>query len=195
MLVHCPIIAEVFHKINTFFQKNANIFLVLPLTRACCGGKSACPQDVAAAKSGAKEKFLVKRKIFGRKWGVRQNAEKESVTILSRFSITVMSTERTKKVPSRACGKTCGECGKLKFFNGILSKGAGSHPAKTPRKSSQKWKKLRFGMNYVDTCTQYKIRRYLANCFHFLSSLPKNPQPAKLETEYFCWIFTKRVFV
>jgi len=130
LLVHCPIIAEVSYKINTFFQKNANIFLFLALTRAGCGVIAPFPQDIEVKKNDQVKNFLVKRKNFGEKQGLRQNAEKKSVTILSRFFISVMLTEQMEKVRRHACGKTCGECGKLKIFNRILLKGAFPYPGK-----------------------------------------------------------------
>ena len=64
LLVHCPIIAEVSYKINTFFQKNANIFLFLAITRVCCGVNILCPQHIAAKNFTAEEKILVKRENF-----------------------------------------------------------------------------------------------------------------------------------
>jgi len=81
--------------------------------------KRSYPQYVGTGNFFVFEKNLVKRKIFREKNSSRQNALIKTVTKLSRFFSSFMLTARAKKVLFPACGKTCGECGKLNAFKDI----------------------------------------------------------------------------
>ena len=85
--MHCPIIAKVFHKINTFFEKIPNISLIFQRNALRCGGVKVCPQDVDAPKGQAQKENFVKRKIFAPKKPSRQNVHKEIITKMSKVTI------------------------------------------------------------------------------------------------------------
>jgi hypothetical protein len=67
-------------------------------------------------KNRRERKNLVKRENFREKFPVRQNGENKNVTFLSPFFVSIMLTEECEKVLFPTCGKTCGECGKLKRY-------------------------------------------------------------------------------
>ena len=152
------------------------------------------PTRCSDCKISPKTKNFCQEGKFAEKIPVRQNVENKIVTVLSPFCGLFMLTPETEKVQSRPCGKTCGECGKLKIFNRIFQNSLLSHRKKSQRKSSQKWKNTLFGLNYVDTCTLGKNRQIFANCFRFLSALSKNRPCRKKQENYFCGIFTKQDF-
>jgi len=69
MLMHCPIIAKVFHKINTFFKKITNIFTLFLLNGQVVVGGTPHTQYVvfpffASGKKLCQEEFFCPEKTL-----------------------------------------------------------------------------------------------------------------------------------
>jgi hypothetical protein len=193
--VHCPIIAEVSHKINTFFKKIPIIFLLFPFPRVCCGENFHRAQDIDVPLGGTAKKIFVKRNFFAPKTGHGQNVDEPIVTNCHLLQIALMLTAILKKVQNPILWKNLWRMWKTRGFQG-------SFPCFS---QIRLWIDLQnavtFGGNFpdcVELCCDGKSGWFPTNSckmFPFSVHLPQKSRPPPKRGENFLLKFHKALFV